>query len=139
MTSKTRENGAFHGMGWVAGGASLLLLVSAGFSLFAQQAPGWISVAAMLLALYLAFWSYVLGIVGLLFLSVRWLVGWRRLRVKRAAMSRYPPVELRGRRLEKPDLKDSQSLQQNLAPVAPNRSSRDRDDGNEGNSLTRVA
>jgi hypothetical protein len=126
-------------MGWVAGSASLLLLISAGLSLFAQQTPGWISVAVMLLVLYLAFWSYVWGVVGLLFLSMRWLVGWRRVEVKRAAMSRYPSAELRSRRLEKPELKGSQSLQQSLAPSAPNRSSKESNDGNEGNSLARVA
>ena len=139
MNSKTRENGAFQRTGLVVGSASLLLLISAGLELFVQQTFGHDSVATVLLALSLAFWSYVLGLGVLLFLAVRWLVEWRRVRVKRAAMSRDAPAGPRSRRLEKPEMEGPLSFQQGVAPVVPSRSSRDSDDGNETNNRTRVA
>ena len=119
MNSKTRGNSVFQGMGWVVGSVSLLLLISAGLELFVQQTLGHNSVATIILALFLAFWSYVLGLVGLLFLSVRWLVSWRRLWVKPAAMSRYSPAESRSRRLEKLELRDHQFIEKGMAPVVP--------------------
>lgn len=139
MNSKTRKNGAFQRMGWGVGSASLLLLISAGLELFVRQTLGHNSVATVLLALSLAFWSYVLGLGVLLFLAVRWLVEWRRVRVKRAAMSSYSSAGPRSWHLEQPELRDPQYLQQGVAPVVPSRSSRDSDDGNETNSRTRVA
>jgi len=139
MTSKTRENGVFQGMGWVVGSVSLLLLISAGgLELFAQQTLGQASVATILLTLFLAFWSYVLGLVGLLFLSVRLLVSWRRVRVKRAAMSRYSPAKPMSRRLEKAEL-EVQFLEHGVAPVVPSRSSGEIDDRNKATSPSRVA
>lgn len=139
MNSKTRENGAFQRTGWVVGSASLLLLISAGLELFVQQTLGHDSVATVLLALSLAFWSYVLGLGVLLFLAVRWLVEWRRVRVKRTAMSSYSSAGPRRRHPEKPELRAPQYLQPGVAPVVPSRSSRDSDDGNETNNRTRVA
>ncbi len=140
MNSKTRENGVFQRMGRVVGSVSLLLLISAGgLELFAQQTLGQVSVATILLTLFLAFWSYVLGLVGLLFLSVQWLVSWRRVRVKRAAMSRYSPAEPRSRRLEQPELENPQSLQQGMAPAVPTRSSTESDNRIKATSPSRVA
>ena len=140
MNSMTRENGVFQGMGWVVGSVSLLLLIGAGgLELFAQQTLGQVSVATLLLTLFLAFWSYVRGLVGLLFLSVQWLVSWRRVRVKRAAMSRYSPAEPRSRRLEQPELENPQSLQQGMAPVVPTRSSTASDNRIKATSPSRVA
>ncbi len=140
MNSKTRENGVFQRMGRVVGSVSLLLLISAGgLELFAQQTLGQVSVATILLTLFLAFWSYVLGLVGLLFLSVRWLVSWRRVQVKRAGMSRYSLAEPRSRRLEQPELESPQFLQQSMARVVPTRSSTESDDRNKATSPSRVA
>ena len=140
MNSKTRGNSVFQGMGWIVGSVSLVLLVSAvGPALFARQALGQVSVATIILALYLASWSYVLGLVGLLFLSVRWLVSWRRLWMKPAAMSRYSPAESRSRRLEKLELRDHQFIEKGMAPVVPSRSSRENDDRNKATSPSKVA
>jgi hypothetical protein len=139
MNNKTQGNAVFQGMGWVAGIASLLLLISAGLELFVQQTLGHSSVATVLLALFLGFWSYVLGLGLLLFLSVRWLVRWRRVRVTRAATSRYAPAAPRSRRLEKPELESPISFQQGVAPVVPSRSPKESVDENEPNNLTRVA
>ena len=140
MNSKTRENGDFQRTGWIVGSASLLLLISAGLELFVQQTLEHNSVATVLLALYLALWSYVLGLGILLFLAMWCLVEWRRVRVKRAAMSNDSSAGPRSRHLEQPELRDPQYIQQGVAPVVPSRSSRESDDSrNETNNRTRVA
>jgi len=72
----------------------MLFLFSAGLQLFTHYASGRASVASMLLAVFLAFWSYVLGIAGLLFISVRWIRQWLRERDARAAMSGSSTVEV---------------------------------------------
>ncbi|MGH7206495.1 MAG: hypothetical protein ACREI2_09840 [Nitrospiraceae bacterium] len=126
-------------MGWVVGSVSLLLLISAGgLELFAQQTLGQASVATILLALYLASLLYVVGLVGLVVLSVWWLVGWLRVRGKRAAMSGYAPAELKSRRLEK-EQEGPQFQEHGVAPVVPSRSSRESDDRNKATSPSRVA
>ena len=137
MTSKTRATSAFQRAGWVV--VWLLIVISIGLPLFARQALGQVSVATIILALSLATWSYLLGLVGLLFLSVRWLVSWRCLWVKPAAMSRYSPAESRSRRLEKLELRDHQFIEKGMAPVVPSRSSRDNDDRNKATSPSKVA
>ena len=139
MNSKTQGNAVFQWMGWVAGIASLLLLISVGLELFVQQTLGYSNAGTVILALFLAFWSYVLGLGVLLFLAMWCLVEWRRVRVKRAAMSRYAPAEPRSRRLEKPELEGPLSFQQGVAPVVPSRSPKESVDENEPNNLTRVA
>ena len=140
MNRNTRSNIALPSMRRVGGSISLLLLVSAGgLEFFAQRTLGQTSVATLLLVLYLASWSYVLGLVGLLLSLVSWVVSWRRVRVKRADMSRYSPAEPRSRRLEQPELESPQFLQQGVAPVVPTRSSTGSDDENEATSINRVA
>jgi hypothetical protein len=108
MNSKTRESREFSWMGWVVGGISLLLLLSAGLELFVQQTLGHHSVATVILALYLAFWSDVLGLGILLFLAMWWLVEWRRVSVKRAATSRDASPGPRSQHLEEPDSREPQ-------------------------------
>jgi hypothetical protein len=141
MKSQTQSNDFFKRMGWVVlGSASMLLILSAGgLELFAQQRLGQDNLTTVLLALYLASWSYVLGLVGLVLLSVWWLVEWVRVRAKQAAKIRYSPAEPRRRHLEQPELEDPQSLQQGVAAEVLSRSSRERGDGNEANRQTRVA
>jgi dolichyl-phosphate-mannose--protein O-mannosyl transferase len=139
MNSKTRESGECPRTGWVVGSASLLLLISVGLELFVQQTLGHNSVATVILALFLALWSYVVGLGVLLFLAIWSLVEWRRVRVKRAAMSSDSSAGPRSRHLEKPELGAPQYLQQGVAPVVPSRSSRDSDDGNKIDNRTRVA
>jgi len=139
MNSKTRENGEFQWTGWVVGGASLLLLISAGLELFVQQTLGHNDVATVILALYLALWSYVLGLGVLLILAMWCLVEWRRVRIKRAAMSRYSPAESRSQRLEKLELGDHQFIEKGVAPLVPSRSSRESEDRNKATSPSKVA
>jgi hypothetical protein len=139
MNSMTRENGESRRTGWIVGSASLLLLISAGLELFVQQTLGHNDVATVILALLLALWSYVLGLGVFLVLAVWCLVEWRRVRVKRAAMSSDASAGPRSRHLEQPELRDPQYLQQGVAPVAPSRSSRESDEGNETNNRTRAA
>ena len=133
MTSKTRATSTFQRAAWVV--VSLLLLISAGLPLFfARQALGQVSVAIILLALYLATWSYLLGLVGLLFLSVRCLVNWRRVRLTRTTMSP------RSEGLEEPEPEGPQFLEHDgVSPIVPSRLSRHSNDLNKGTSSTRVA
>jgi len=140
MHSKTRENGEFPRTGWVVVGASLLLLISAGLELFVQQTLGQNDVATIILALTLAVWAYVLGLGVFLVLTVWWLVEWRRVRGKRAAMSRYSPLEPRSEGLEEPEPEGSQFLEHDdMSPIVPSRLSRHSDDRNKVTSSTRVA
>lgn len=136
MNSKIQENKAFRRTGWVVGSAGLLLLISAGLEQFVRQTllhDG----ATVLLALFLAFWSYVFGLGLLLFLLVGWLVELRRVRVTRAAMSRYSPAEPRSRSLEKPEQQAHSYLEHGVATGVPIQST--RADENETHSLSRAA
>ena len=102
MDNKTREYGTFQWMGWGVASASLLLLISAGLELFVQGTLGHSSVATVLLDRFLAFWSFVLGLGLLFFLSLGWLTRWGHVRVTRAAMSNSLPAKSRSWGLEKP-------------------------------------
>ncbi|MFI5247817.1 MAG: hypothetical protein ACHQWV_04605 [Nitrospirales bacterium] len=95
--------------------------------------------ATVSLELLLAFWSYVLALGLLLFLSVGCLVGWRRLRVTRVAMSSYPPAEPRSRGHEKQEQEAHQYLEHGFATGVPIRSTRADENENERHSLTRAA
>ena len=139
MTNKSPGNVGFQRSRWVVGSISLLLLISAGLALFAQYALGQASAATILLALYLASLLYVVGLAGLVVLTVWWLTNRRRVRVTQAAMSRYSPAEPRSRGLDKPQLEDPQFPQQGVAPVVPSLLPSDRDDRNKATTPSRVA
>jgi hypothetical protein len=103
MKSKTLANGVLQTRRWMIGSAAVLLLLSAGgLTLLAQHAREQGNVVMVLLALHLASWSYVLGIVGLVLIPVLEFMGW--FRAKRASMSRYSSVELRHPDLTKPEM-----------------------------------
>ncbi len=68
----------------VAAIAGLLLLISLGLELQAHQFFGRTSIEMLLLALYLGFWSYVVGLVFLLVLVVQWLLTWDHLGIGRS-------------------------------------------------------
>lgn len=139
MKSKTRTNHVFHTREWVVGSAAVLFLLSAGgLTLLAQYTREQANVAAELLALHLASWSYVLGIVGLLVLPVLELIDWLRMRVKRAVIRRYSSAEPR-RRAEKSKLEGVQSTRRSGGPLLANSSSRKGDEENENIGLNRVA
>jgi hypothetical protein len=140
MKSKIWANRVLQSREWVLGSAVALLLISAGgLALLAQHAREQANVATLLLAIYLGFWSYVLGLIGLFLTLAWWLVSRRRLRVTRSAMSRYAPAEPRRRHLATPEPEHSHFLQQEVAPVASSRSSMEVEDKDQSNSRTRVA
>jgi hypothetical protein len=74
MNRKAQENVVFRGMGWMIGTVSILFLMSAGLELFVRQAFRQADITTVLLALALATWSSILGIVGLVLLSFWWVV-----------------------------------------------------------------
>jgi hypothetical protein len=100
---------------WMIGSVSVLFLIGVGLELFVWQAFRQVSFATILLALSLASWSYVLGLGGLIFFSVWWLMKLWRVVTKRAALSRYSLVGSSSRHLEKAELQDSQYPQQGVA------------------------
>jgi hypothetical protein len=140
MKRKTWANRVLQARGWVIGSAAVLLLLSAGgLTLLAQHAREQGNVVTVLLALHLAAWSYVLGIVGLVLLPVLELIAWLRMSVKPESMRRYSPVEPGRRDLEKPVMEGPQFLQQGVASVVPSRLSRQSDDRNKATSSTKAA
>jgi hypothetical protein len=139
MNSKTRENGEFQWTVWIVGGASPLLLISAGLELFVQRTLGHSTLAIVILDLFLAFWSYVMGLGLLLFLLVWCLVRWRRVQLTRAAMSRYTPAEPGSQSLEKPGQEAHQYHEPMVATGVPIRSTGAGENENERHSLTRAA
>lgn len=140
MHTRTQGNGTIQGDGWLVGIVGGLLLLSLGFELLAHQVFGQTDVATLLWALYLGFWSYVLGVAGFLVLAIRWLVAWRRVRASRVAMNRLSSTESKGNRFEELELEaPPQTIQQGVAPVGPGRSSWDCHDRNEAKSQTKVA
>ena len=124
MNSHTQGQGGTPRIGWPAGTVGGFLLASAGLELLAHQMFGETDVDTLLWALYVGFWTYVLGLVGVLALSVRWLVDWRRDRADRKALSRLSPAEAS---LRYP----SQAHRQGLVLGS--------DEGHEADSRTRVA
>ncbi|MEW6247136.1 MAG: hypothetical protein AB1555_10555 [Nitrospirota bacterium] len=86
MTNKTRRNSRSQklNMKWMAGSVSLLL-ISAALESFAEHAPADTGAGTMILAVFLAFWSSVLGAVGVFASALWWLVGWLGGQAKDAA------------------------------------------------------
>jgi hypothetical protein len=140
MNHKNQKNSFFPSMEWVVAGGSLLLLITAGgLALFGQRALGPDNWTTALLAFYLASWSYVLGIAGLASLLMWELIGWLRVDMKQAAISRFSSAEPRPRPFEKSPLRVPQYSQWGIAPSAPSRSSGEGNDGKQTHRLTRVA
>lgn len=78
MNSKIQGDGRIQHIGWLTGLVGGLLLISLGFELLARQVFGHTDVGTLLWALYLGFWSFVLGATGFLLFAVQWLVEGRR-------------------------------------------------------------
>ena len=125
MDNNTRKTGVFQ-MAWIIGSVSLLLFIGAdGLALFAQQGLGQENVVTLLLALHLASWLYVLGIIGLILLPVWWFVSWWR---TQATVNRFSPTERKRWHPETPELEGPQFLQRDAAPVVTDRFPRQSDD-----------
>ena len=75
-------------MGWMIGSAMVLLAIAAGLGLLARYATSQMSLATVLLTLYAASWSTLLGVMSLALFSVWWFLGWRRTEHIRAIMRR---------------------------------------------------
>ena len=139
MNIITLGDGEIRGVGWLVGGTGTFLLISLGLELLAHQIFGQTDMATLLLALYLAFWSLGLGIVGFLMLSIRWLGGWWHVRANRVVTSRDSTIKPRQKHLEEPKQGCPQFLEQGLAPAARIRPSKESNDKDAPKSFTRVA
>ena len=121
-TQRDKSEKEFHRIGWLAVAVGGLLFISLGLELLAHQAFGQTDVATFLLALYLAFWSFALGIAGFLVLSIRWLAEWGPLGMDRMK-----------------DEGDHKPSQPGLISVAPSRSAANGDATNTSRDFNRVA
>ena len=123
MNLNTDANGFSHTVKWLLGGAVLLLLSADALALFAKQGLEQDNVAIRLLVLYVASWSYALGIVGVVSSLVWWLVEWRGGQAAQTALKPYFHAEPRRRYFEEPE--GPQFLPPDVALV-PSRLSRRR-------------
>lgn len=140
MNTTIQGDGKIQHIGWPTGTVGGLLLISLGLELLARQVFGRIDVGTLFWALYLGFWTFVLGTIGFLLLAVRWLIEWRHLRANPVAVNRLAPTESTSSRFVKPESEAPiPILHQGESPVDPCRSSRTYDDRNEMGGRMKVA
>jgi len=84
---KIQRNGRIQHIWWATGIVGGLLFISLGLELLGQQMFGRTDLGTLLWALYLGFWSFVLGTIGFLVLAARWLAAWRRVRANLGAQA----------------------------------------------------
>ncbi|MCS6304259.1 MAG: hypothetical protein H8K07_11425 [Nitrospira sp.] len=140
MNTKIRGDRRIQHIGWPTGIVGGLLLVSFGLELLARQVFGQTDVATLLWALYVGFWTFVLGTTGFLLLATQWVIEWRHLRAGPAAMNQLFSVESKSSRFEKPELEAVFPIrQQSMTSVIHGRSSLEGHDRNEVGDRTKVA
>lgn len=140
MNTTIQRNGRMQRIWWLTGIVGGLLLISLGLELLARQVFGQTDVGTLLWALYLGFWSFVLGTTGFLLLAAQWLIEWKHIRVNTLAMNRLSPTESTSRHFEKSELDALfPTLQQNVTSVAPGRPPWECHDQNEAGDQTKVA
>jgi hypothetical protein len=139
MKNGTQAKSVLNGTGWIVGSAGTFLLMSAGLEFFVRQTVEQTSFPTILELLYLAFWSYVVG-VGLLIVAPVWLfISWLLPRMNRHAMNKRAHVEPESRRFEDSALQSPGSFEDETTVAFSERSSESRAGEAESNSLTRVA
>jgi|SRR6185437_11832665 len=140
MNTTIQRNGRMQRIWWLTGIVGGLLLISLGLELLARQVFGQTDVGTLLWALYLGFWSFVLGTTGFLLLAAQWLIEWRHLRAGPVAMNQLSFVESKSSHFEKPELEAVFSiLRQSLTSVVHGRPSLECHDRNEAGDKTKVA
>ncbi len=140
METTIQRDGRIQHVGWPIGIVGGLLLISLGLELLAQQTFGQTDVGTLLWALYVGFWSFVLGTTGFLLLAAWWLIEWRRIRANTLAMNRLPSTESTSRHFEKSELDALfPALQQSMTSVVPGRPPWECHDQNEAGDQTKVA
>jgi hypothetical protein len=70
MVMKNTMQTNFHGMGWMAASGTVLIGLSIGLNVLIAQTLGSWSVAAVILALYVACLAYVIGGIALAVVSI---------------------------------------------------------------------
>lgn len=90
IQNKSREQDIW----WLPGIVGGLLLISLGLELLAHQVFGQTDIGTLLWALYVSFWSFVVGVAGFLFLAARWLIQWRHDRANPVTMNRLFAIRL---------------------------------------------
>lgn len=137
MNTQTQDNGGIRGTGWLAGVVGMLLLTSVGLELLVHQVFGQTDVDTLLWALFLSFWTCILGLAGFLVVSLQWFLDWRRIRTNQADINGWSLPTLERSRLEMTGQEHPQSVQQTCA--APGRSFEKAAVGHDTNNLNKVA
>lgn len=140
MNTMMQRDGRTQHIEWPTGIVGGLLFISLGLELLAHQVFGQTDVGTLLWALYLGFWTFVLGATGFLILAVQWWVEQRQARTRPTAMNRLSSTESTSSRFEKSELEASFSiLQQSMTSVASGRPPWECHDQNEAGDQTKVA
>jgi len=79
MNITMQEGSRGQHIGWLTSIVGGLVVFSLGLELLANQVFGHTDVGTLLWALYLGFWSFILGAIGFLLLAGQWLVEWQRI------------------------------------------------------------
>jgi hypothetical protein len=73
MNSNGAGKGGYRVREWLAGMAGMMLLLSVGLEVYAEQTHGQASIATLLLTLYAASWAFVMSLICLAVVSAWWL------------------------------------------------------------------
>jgi hypothetical protein len=138
MYKRSHANNMFKATAWIIGIAGAFLLVSAGLEYFVRQTVDQTSFPTILELLYVAFWSYAVGVVLLIVAPVWLFISWMRAWVKEYAVSTRTRVEAKGRRLEDSAL-DGHDLTTETGAGFPEPPSGGRAGGGQARELTQVA
>jgi|SRR5690348_15267459 len=137
MNNRTHTKNMLKATAWIMGTAGAFLLLSAGLEFFVRETVDQTSFPTILELLYVAFWSYVVG-VGLLIVAPVWLfISWMRAWVKEYAVNTRTHIEPRGRRFEDSGL--GRGLEADGRDEVPTSSSDNRAGNSHARGLTQVA
>lgn len=136
MKSKIQEDTNLQHTLWPIVIVGWLLLSSLGLELLAHQVFGQIDLGTLLRALYLSFWSFVLGTAGFLLLAVRW---WLDLQISPVAMNRLSSESKSSHFVKSKFEVPIHIPHQDEIAAYPCRSSRNCEDGNEIDGRMKVA
>src|ERR1051325_6239419 len=100
MNNRTHTKNMLKATAWIIGTAGAFLLLSAGLEFFVRQTVDQTSFPTILELLYVAFWSYVVGLVLLVVAPVWLFISWMRAWVKEYAVNTRIRLQPSGRRFE---------------------------------------
>src|SRR5688572_15537332 len=134
MKNGTHTKSVLNGTGWIVVSAGTFLLISAGLEFFVRQTVEQTSFPTILELLYLAFWSYVVGVVILIIAPVWLFISWLLARGNHYAMNKRARVAPRSRREDGSALQHPGTWEDETPVALPERSYESPADEAESNS-----